>query len=122
MQRDLMKKANRLADKAAALLGAPNRVRAFPELKGGEEKALALLAAGHDEVACSWECPTCPPGAKPAKALLRPVIIDGALAEPLPTLAESRELCAESLKLIGPGHIVEYSRELLSLTERGRQI
>lgn len=78
--------------------------------------------ADHDQVACSWECPTCPPGAKPAKALLRPVIIEGNLAEPLPSLQASRELCAESLKSIAPGHIVEYSPELLTLAERGRQV
>lgn len=78
--------------------------------------------ADHDQVACSWECPTCPPGAKPAKALLRPVIIEGNLAEPLPGLQASRELCAESLQSIAPGHIVKYSPELLTLAERGRQV
>ena len=78
--------------------------------------------ADHDQVACSWECPSCPPGAPPAKALLQPVIIDGNLAEPLPTLQASRELCAESLQAILPGHIVEFSAELLTLTERGRNV
>jgi nicotinate phosphoribosyltransferase len=76
--------------------------------------------ANRDQVACSWECPTCPAGAEPAKALLQPIIIEGSLAEPLPSLAISRELCAESLKSISPGHIVEYSPELLKLAERGR--
>jgi len=78
--------------------------------------------ADHDQVACSWECPSCPPGAPPAKALLQPVIIDGNLVEPLPTLQASRELCAESLQAILPGHIVEFSAELLTLTERGRNV
>ena len=78
--------------------------------------------ADHDQVACSWECPTCPPGAEPPKALLQPVIIEGNLAEPLPSLQASRELCAESLQSIARGHTVEYSPELLTLAERGRQV
>src|SRR5262249_54756178 len=41
--RDLVKKSNQLVEKLTALLSAPNRVRAFPELKAGEERALALL-------------------------------------------------------------------------------
>ena len=76
--------------------------------------------ADRDQVACSWECPTCPPGAEQAKALLRPVILEGSLAEPLPELSASRELCVESLKSIGPGHRVEFSPDLLKLAERVR--
>jgi len=41
--RDLLKQSNRFVDRLNALLNAPNRVRAFPELKAGEEKALSLL-------------------------------------------------------------------------------
>src|SRR5258708_14149927 len=41
--RDLLKQSNQFVDRLNALLNAPNRVRAFPELKAGEEKALSLL-------------------------------------------------------------------------------
>jgi len=41
--RDLLKQSNQFVDRLTAVLNAPNRVRAFPELKAGEEKALSLL-------------------------------------------------------------------------------
>ncbi|MCC6552713.1 MAG: tetratricopeptide repeat protein, partial [Polyangiaceae bacterium] len=41
--RELIKQSNELIDKLNAVLSSPNRVRAFPELKAGEEKALSLL-------------------------------------------------------------------------------
>lgn len=41
--RELLRKTNALIDKARAVLGAENRVRAFPELRAGEEKALSLI-------------------------------------------------------------------------------
>jgi tetratricopeptide (TPR) repeat protein len=41
--RDLLKQSNGFVDRLTAVLNAPNRVRAFPELKAGEEKALSLL-------------------------------------------------------------------------------
>jgi tetratricopeptide (TPR) repeat protein len=41
--RDLIKQSNELIEKLNAVLISPNRVRAFPELKAGEERALALL-------------------------------------------------------------------------------
>ncbi len=41
--RDLLRQAKSHADKVGATLSAPNRVRAFPELKGGEERVLSLL-------------------------------------------------------------------------------
>ena len=41
--RDLLKRVNQFVEKLNAVLNAPNRVRAFPELKAGEEKALSLL-------------------------------------------------------------------------------
>ncbi len=74
--------------------------------------------SGRDQIACAWECPSCPPGSAPAIALLRPVILDGALVEPLPTAAAAREHCAASMDTIAPGHIVEFSAELQRLAER----
>lgn len=41
--RELIKQSNDIIEKLNALLTSPNRVRAFPELKAGEEKALSLL-------------------------------------------------------------------------------
>lgn len=41
--RDLIKSANTLVEKLRVILNAPNRVRAFPDLKAGDEKALELL-------------------------------------------------------------------------------
>ncbi len=41
--RDLIKRSNELIERLNAVLNAPNRVRAFPELKAGEEQALSLL-------------------------------------------------------------------------------
>jgi tetratricopeptide (TPR) repeat protein len=39
----LIKQSNQLIDKLTALVGASNRVRAFPELEAGEEAALSLV-------------------------------------------------------------------------------
>jgi tetratricopeptide (TPR) repeat protein len=41
--RDLLKQSNSFVERLTSVLNAPNRVRAFPELKAGEEKALSLL-------------------------------------------------------------------------------
>ncbi len=41
--RELLKQSNGFVDRLSAVLNAPNRVRAFPELKAGEERALSLL-------------------------------------------------------------------------------
>ena len=41
--RELLKQSNELIEKLNAVLSSPNRVRAFPELKAGEEKVLSLL-------------------------------------------------------------------------------
>jgi nicotinate phosphoribosyltransferase len=52
--------------------------------------------ADHDVLARSGECPSCPqtgPGA--CEALQRPVILGGALVEPLPSPAEARKRAAE---------------------------
>ncbi len=40
--RELIKQSNDMIEKLNAVLSSPNRVRAFPELKAGEEKAIAL--------------------------------------------------------------------------------
>jgi tetratricopeptide (TPR) repeat protein len=40
--RDLIKQSNEMIDKLNAVLSSPNRVRAFPELKSGAEKALSM--------------------------------------------------------------------------------
>ena len=40
--RELIKQSNDMIEKLNAVLSSPNRVRAFPELKAGEEKALSL--------------------------------------------------------------------------------
>ncbi len=87
--------------------------------------------ADHDQLSRSSECPSCPDGAPPAEALLRPVIIGGRLLEPLPSAEEARAHAAESLaKLPTPCHSlfegedawrVEVSLELESLYERVRK-
>lgn len=41
--RELINQSNELIEKLNAVLSSPNRVRAFPELKAGEERALSLL-------------------------------------------------------------------------------
>jgi hypothetical protein len=41
--RELLKQSNSFVDRLGAVLNAPNRVRAFPELRAGEERALSLL-------------------------------------------------------------------------------
>lgn len=41
--RELIKQSNDIIERLNAVLHSPNRVRAFPELKAGEEKALSLL-------------------------------------------------------------------------------
>ncbi len=41
--RDLIKQSNEMIERLNAVLSSPNRVRAFPELKAGMEKALGLM-------------------------------------------------------------------------------
>jgi tetratricopeptide (TPR) repeat protein len=43
--RELLKQSNGFLEKVNMILAAPNRVRAFPELEAGEERALSLLNA-----------------------------------------------------------------------------
>jgi nicotinate phosphoribosyltransferase len=84
--------------------------------------------AGHDVIACSWECLGCGAGEPEAKALLRPVMLRGKLIEPLPTASAARQYAAESVKRLptavrslfdtGQEYRVEHSRELSALYEK----
>jgi nicotinate phosphoribosyltransferase len=86
--------------------------------------------ADHDLLARSKECPSCPPGSAPSEALLRPVILNGELIEPLPSATEARAHAADCLaRLPAPCHSlfevdrcwrVEISSELQCLAERVR--
>ena len=81
--------------------------------------------ADHDEVACEWECPT-----GDVEALLRPVILNGELVEPLPDLAATRSYAASALKKLPRvcrslyGHEdawkVKYSAQLLDVEKQVR--
>ncbi len=87
--------------------------------------------ADRDVLGRSTECPSCPPGAPPVEALLRPVIIGGKLIEPLPSAEQARAHAAECMaKLPGPCHSlfegehawrVELSTELECLFEKVRK-
>ncbi len=86
--------------------------------------------ADHDVLGRSSECVGCPPSAEPAEALLRPVILNGKLIEPLPTAAQARAHAAESIaKLPNASRSlfhrdawkVELSAELQCLTEKVSQ-
>ena len=87
--------------------------------------------ADHDLLARASECPSCPKGAPPSEALLRPVILGGRLIEPLPAAAEARRHAAESLARLPAtcqslfethdGWNVEISMELECLYERVRK-
>ena len=84
--------------------------------------------AGHDVIACSWECLGCGAGEPSAQALLRPVMLHGKLIEPLPTASAARQHAAESVKRLptavrslfdtGQEYRVEHSRELSALYEK----
>jgi nicotinate phosphoribosyltransferase len=83
-----------------------------------------------DQVACAGECPACGPGAEPAEALLRPVIIKGQLVEDLPDAHAARNNAAARLSRLprayrslfqaDPPWRVEYSLQLLELLARVR--
>ena len=88
--------------------------------------------ADHDVIGLEWECLSCPPGAARAEALLRPVILHGALVESLPDAHQARAHAAGALKKLplavrslafegGGAWRVEYSQELTRLDERVRQ-
>src|SRR5579864_8148700 len=54
--------------------------------------------ANHDVIACNWECFGCEPDEPPAKALLRPVLLQGQLVEPLPDAKATRKYALESIQ------------------------
>jgi nicotinate phosphoribosyltransferase len=84
--------------------------------------------ADHDQIVRSHDCPAQSAGAREAVALLRPVIIGGRLVEPLPAVGEARERRARALAQLPPkvrslftqedAWRVEYSKELIALSER----
>ncbi|HEV2688041.1 MAG TPA: nicotinate phosphoribosyltransferase, partial [Bryobacteraceae bacterium] len=84
--------------------------------------------AGHDTIACSWECLGCGPGEPEAKALLRPVMLGGKLVGPLPDVTASRQYAAESIKRLPTAirslfdtdqhYPVEHSAALMALYEK----
>jgi len=84
--------------------------------------------AGHDIVACNWECLGCGPGEPEARALLRPVMLGGKLIATLPTLADVRRCASESIKKLPTAirslfdtdqqYRVEYSTALMALYEK----
>ncbi|MBI5531465.1 MAG: tetratricopeptide repeat protein [Deltaproteobacteria bacterium] len=41
--RNLIKQSQALVDKLGVLMGAPNRIRAFPELRAGEQRAIGII-------------------------------------------------------------------------------
>jgi nicotinate phosphoribosyltransferase len=82
-----------------------------------------------DLISCEWECP---PGDEPVEALLRPVILQGQLLEPLPDAHHARRTAQENIKrlphalrsLYAPEEHpwrVDYSPELLALDQRVKQ-
>ena len=84
--------------------------------------------AGHDVIACSWECLGCGHGEPQARALLRPVMLHGELVEPLPSATAARQYAAESIKCLPTAvrslfdtdqhYRVEHSHELVALYEK----
>ena len=84
--------------------------------------------AGHDVIGCSWECLGCEPGEAQARALLRPVLLNGELVEPLPDAGAAREHAAECIQRLpiairslfdtDQQYRVEQSPELMSLYEK----
>ena len=78
----------------------------------------------HDEIGCAWEC-----GAS-AEHLIRPVLVGGELAEPIPTAMEARKHAAASLgalpaacrRLAAPEpRRIEYSLALRALADESRR-
>jgi len=116
-------------------LDADGRKR-FPAKFSEEKQTLpgskqVFRFADRDMVGCSWECPSCAPGAAMAEALLRPVMIRGELAEPLPDVEAARARARASLARLpealhhlaaaDPPYPVRYSAELLALQEETRR-
>ncbi len=68
----------------------------------------------HDQIACSWECPSCGSEDGPdPRALLHPVILGGRLVEPLPDPATARDYALECLK-----RLPTYSRSLFDSDQK----
>jgi hypothetical protein len=84
--------------------------------------------ANHDVIACSSECIGCEPGEPSASALLRPVLLNGKIVEPLPDATAARRHALESLQRLPLAtrslfdteqrYRVEYSRDLMALYDR----
>ena len=84
----------------------------------------------HDVIACSWECLGCGHDEPQARALLRPVLLEGKLIEPLPNAKAARQTAAESIKRLPMAirslfdtdqhYRVEHSPELETLYEKAR--
>ena len=84
--------------------------------------------ANHDVIGCSWECIGCHDGEAMARALLRPVVLKGKLAEPLPELSAAREYASDSIRKLplatrslfdtDQKYRVEASTALMSLYEK----
>ena len=76
--------------------------------------------ADHDVLARASECPSCPEGADTCEALQRPVIVAGALVEPLPSAADARKRAMDSQPLPANWR-VELSAELAALDDNIRR-
>jgi nicotinate phosphoribosyltransferase len=84
--------------------------------------------AGHDVIACSWECLGCGHDEPQSRALLRPVVLKGKLIEPLPNVSAARQNATESMKRLPTAirslfdtdqhYRVDHSPALLSLYEK----
>jgi nicotinate phosphoribosyltransferase len=79
--------------------------------------------ADHDVVARSGECNL-------GRPLLRPILLEGQLVEPLPELKATRDYAADSLRALAPAlrqlevvdpYDVRLSKELKELVERTRE-
>lgn len=73
-----------------------------------------------DVIGLSDECQPARSGNKRAQALLRPVILGGTLVEELPSTSEIRDYCKRAVQQISHGHTVEYSRQMLAVSEQLR--
>jgi nicotinate phosphoribosyltransferase len=84
--------------------------------------------AGHDVIACSWECLGCGPDEPEARALLRPVLLGGEPVDSPPKIEATRQYAAESIKRLPTAirslfdtdqqYRVEHSPALMALYEK----
>ncbi len=84
--------------------------------------------AGHDVIACSWECLGCGPGEPEARALLRPVLLGGEPVDSPPKIEATRQYAAQSIKRLPTAirslfdtdqqYRVEHSPALMALYEK----